>query len=169
MKFGVNLRKVKTGAELYVLIFQVMSLLPALYIYVASGYPYLMTKGSFLGTLFDVGLAALPRWDALLLSLIYRWTSSEIITYFALLVIALAFGLLANRLLKGRHRTARISRVVLAALIGCDLVFRLLPLQCNRAFSLPVAILTFAIRLACLVLILLDLRADRVAEKSNTQ
>lgn len=167
MKFGVNLRKVKTGAEVYVLVFQALSLLPALYIYVASGYPYLMTKNGILSTLFDVGVFALPRWEALLLSLIYRWRCSEIAAYFALLVIALAFGLLANRLLKGNYRTARGSRVVLAVLIGGELVFRLLPLRCNLAFGWPVAILTLAIRLACVILILLDLRADRKAAGEN--
>lgn len=167
MKFGVNLRKVKTGAEVYVLIFQAASLLPALYVFVASGYPYLMTKGGFLDKLFDVGVAALPRWEALLLSLIYRLSASEMVTYFVLLGIALAFGLLAGRYLKGDHRIARNARVVLAVLIGCELVFRLVPLRCNLVFGWPIVILTFLVRLACLVLILLDLRADRRTESTQ--
>lgn len=169
MKFGINLRKVKTGAEVYVIVFQALSLLPALYVYVTSGYPYLMTRNNFLGTLFDVGLFAIPRWEALLLSFIYRWTSSEIAAYFALLVIALAFGLLANHLLKGTHRTAWVTRVVLAVLIGGELVFRLLPMRFNLALGWPMAIVTFIIRLACLILILLDLRADRKAAGTQTQ
>lgn len=161
MKFGVNLRREKTGAELSVVIFQIISLLPALYIFVLSGYSYLMTKPSFLKTLFDLGLSALPRAEGMALSLLYRRSSSEMVAFFALTGFALTFGLLTGRLLKGDARSARASRVVYAALIAVDLIVRLLPLRNNLAFGWPIAILAFLIRLGCLALILLDLRADR--------
>lgn len=161
MKFGVNLRREKTGAEVSVVIFQIMSLLPALYIFVLSGYYLLMTKPSVLKTLFDLGLSALPRAEGMVLSLLYRRASSEMVAFFTLMGFALAFGLLAERMLKGDYRRAKTSRVVFAALIAVDLIVRLLPLRCNLAFGWPIAIIAFAIRLGCLALILLDLRADR--------
>ena len=160
MKFGINIRKKLTGAEVYVRVFQISSILPVLFVLAASGYtPVLANRGIF-SFLFRLGLSAVPRPEALALSLVYRRTVSEVILSFALLVIALAFGLAANRLLRGSRRTARVCRVVLLALVGADLVLRLLPLDFNGTFGLPAAILGFAIRLVCLVFIALDLRAD---------
>ena len=161
MKFGVNLRKVKTGAEIAVTIFQVMSLLPALYIYIISGYPYLMTQNGVHLVLFDAAISALPRWEVMLLSVLYRATSSETVTQFALLAFALAVGLLAANVLKGKPRTAVVSRIVFAALILGDLVFRLLPLHCNQALSPVMNMIGFVIRLGCLALVVLDLIAYR--------
>ena len=163
MKFGINLRRATTGAEGSVVIFQCISLLPALYIFVLSGYPRLSMQPSVLKALFDLGLSALPRAEGLALSLFYRRIPSEILVFFILTGFALAFGLLMGRLLKGDYRRAKRSRIVFAALIAIDLVVRLLPLRCNLAFGWPIAILSFFIRLACLVLILLDLRADQTA------
>lgn len=162
MKFGVNLRKVMTGAEISVIIFQIISLLPALYIFIISGYPYLMTRKGVHLFLFDVGLGALPRWEALLLSMLYRATSSETATYFAMLGFALALGLVAANVLKGKLRTAIVSRIVFAALIFGDLVFCLLPLHCNQALSPAVNVIGFVIRVACLALVALDLIAHRM-------
>lgn len=162
MKFGINLRKVKTGAEIYVIIFQITALLPALYIFVISGYPYLMTQKGVHLFLFDVGISALPRWEVLLLSELYRATSSEMTTFFAMLGFALAVGILAANVLEGSPRAALISRIVAAVLIVGDLVFRLLPLHCNQALSPAVNVIGFVIRVACLALVALDLIAHRM-------
>ena len=65
MTFGVNLRKQRTGADVCVLIFQLSALLAVPYVFVASGYLYLVTYRSVLAALFDLGLSALPggrRW-----------------------------------------------------------------------------------------------------------
>ncbi len=167
VKFGVNLRKVKTGAEIYIFIFQISALLPTLYMYLISGYPYLMTRSGVHLFLFDVGISALPRWEALLLSMLYRGTSSETATYFAMLGFALLVGLVAANVLKGKPRTAIISRIVFAVLIFSDLIFRLLPIHCNQAMSPAMNVIGFVIRLACLALVALDLIAHRRKPAEN--
>ena len=167
IKFGVNLRKVKTGAEIYIFIFQISALLPALYMFLISGYPYLMTRSGVHLFLFDVGISALPRWETLLLSMLYRGTSSETATYFAMLGFALLVGLVAANVLKGKPRTAIISRIVFAVLIFSDLIFRLLPIHCNQAMSPAMNVIGFVIRLACLALVALDLIAHRRKPAEN--
>ena len=168
MKFGVNVRKKRTGGEVYVLIFQISSILPVLFVLLASGYNPVITNNGLFAFLFRLGLSALPTWEGLVLSAVYRKTASEVIVVFVLLAAALAFGLLANRLLKGSEKTARRSRMAFLALIGLDLALRLLPLGFNQAFGLPAAIVAFLIRLCCLVLLLLDLIADR-RERSRAE
>lgn len=167
IKFGVNLRKAKTGAELHIMFFQLAALLSALYLYIISGYPYLMTRKGALLFLFDVGVTVTPRWEALLLSLLYRSTSSEIAVCLAILGFALLVGIVAANVLKGKPRAALISRIVLAGLILADLVFRLLPLPCNQALSLGWNAAGFVIRLACLAAVLIDLIAHRRAETAG--
>ena len=162
MKFGVDLRGKLTGAEIAVRVYQIAALLPLGYMLLASGYPYLLTKNGLFSVLFDLGLASLPRAEALGLSLLYRRSASELAVYFTMLVIALAVGLLANALLKGGAKKARVSRLVYAGLIALDLVFRLVPLPFA---SLPVwaQALGFLVRAGYLALILLDLRAAKRA------
>ena len=75
-------------------------------------------------------------------------------------------GLLAGALLHGK--TAWAARRFLVLWIAADLLLRLLPLGLNRAFGLPAAILGFALQLACLVLCVLDLRADQKAGAKQT-
>lgn len=161
MRFGFDEKKSITGAGMSVRVFQIASLLPVFYIFLVSGYPAIITKKGLFSVLFSLGCSALPRWETLLFSWIYRLTQNEILVHFALLVFALIFGLAAGKLLNGAHRTARGTRVVLLVLIACDLVVRLLPLRFNLAFGLPCALLGFAVRLGCGVLILLDLLSDR--------
>ena len=161
MKFGFENRKQHTGADLYVGAMQIVSLLPALYILVGPSYPALFVRKSVMSVLFDLGFSALPRLETLALSLLYRLTASEVTTFFVLVGGALVFGLAAKKLLS---RAPRATRLVCAALIAVDLVLRLLPLRCNTAFGTPCAIAGFAVRLACLILILLDLRAAKQAK-----
>ncbi len=161
MKFGIGIRKALSGAGLYVMIFQIASLLPAVYIVIASGYMGIFAKTGVFSVLFDLGASAIPRWEALCVSLLYRLTSSEVAVHFALLGGALAFGFAAAALLRGEYRTARVSRIVFAALICADLILRLLPFHFNIAFGWPAAAVGVAVRLFCLALLLLDLRADR--------
>ena len=163
MKFGINIRKKITGAELSVRVFQILSVLPVLYIVVSSAYMALLTTKGVLGALFEYGLAALPRSLAFGLSVIYRKTGHEALLVAVLLAAALLMGYGGGALLRAKRPTARVVRWVYAALIAADLILRLLPLQMNRVFSLPAAIVGFVLRLACIALILLDLRADRKA------
>ena len=160
MRFGINIRKKLTGAEIYVRVFQISSILPVLFVLAASGYTAVLTNRGIFSFLFRLGLSAVPSLEALALSLVYRRTASEVLLAFVLLGTALVFGLAVNRLLTGSHRTAWACRVVLLVLVGADLVLRLLPLGFNGAFGLPAAILGFVIRLGCLAFIALDLRAD---------
>ena len=44
MKFGIGIRKRLSGAELYVIVYQISCVLPALYILIASGYMALFAK-----------------------------------------------------------------------------------------------------------------------------
>ena len=163
IKFGINLKKVKTGAELHIMLFQLAALFSALYLYIISGYPYLMTQKGVLLYLFDLGITALPRWEALLLSLLYRSTFSEIAVCLSALGFALIVGIAAANVLKDNPRAALTSRIVLAGLIVGDLVFRLLPLPCNQALDPGWNAAGFVIRLICLALVALDLIAHRRA------
>ena len=162
MKFGVNIRGKLTGAELAVRVYQIAALLPLGYMLLASGYPYLLTKNGLFSVLFDLGLASLPRAEALGLSLLYRRSASELAVYFTMLALALTVGLLANALLKGGEKKPRVSRAVWASLIALDLVFRFIPLPFAE-LPLYARIVGFALRLGCLALILLDLRAAKRA------
>ena len=156
--FGTDIRKALSGADLYVRVFQILSLLPVLYMFVAAGYPAVMTSRSLFSVLFDAGMSALPRAESLLLAALYRHTSSEICVYFALLAAALLLGILGNRCFRDNHNSGRTTRFVFAGLIAADLIIRLLPFACNSTFGLPAAVFGFAVRLACLGLIILDLR-----------
>ena len=157
MKFGVGIRNKLTGAELTVRVVQIASLLPGLYLLAASGYRGLFAQDGMFGLLFRLGMSLLPRWEAWALSVLYRLTSGELVFYFTMLGLALAWGLLSRPLL-GPQRGV-VGRTILAGLIAADLVLRLLPLSCNAAFGLPMAVIGFCTRFVCLVLVLLDLRA----------
>ena len=165
MKFGLNPRKRLTGAELAVRVQQVCALLPVLYLFAASGFPAILSIRSPLSVLFDLGISALPRAESLGLSLLYRLSRSEVWVNFALLGFALVLGLAAGALLRGAPRRARLARWAMLVWIGADLLLRLLPLGCNRAFGLPAALVGFAVQALCLALTALDLRADRRGDK----
>ena len=158
MKFGLNDRKNLTGAGLYVIIFQAMSLLPLLYIFTATGYMGLLFKSSFLSVLCDFGFSAIPRAEALLLSYLYRITSSEVIIYFILILWALALGIAFKKLSIKSEKAGIIVRKAAMALIIIDLVVRCVPLDFNRSFGTAGFLFGLIIRAGCFVLILLDLK-----------
>ena len=161
MRFGIDLRNRLTGAELYVRIFQVTALPAVLYVIVACVYPAVYASKNVFSVLFDLGMSAVPRWEALAVSRLYRITHSEALVCAVLLVLALAFGLAAGRLLKGGRGKARTMHIVLAVLVAADLVIRLLPLPFCFTFGIPAEAFGFILRLGCLALILADLAADR--------
>ena len=160
MTFGLDDKRRMTGAGLYVRVFQLASLLTPVYIFLVSGYMAIISRTGVFSVLADLGYSCIPRAEALLLSWAYRLTSSELTVHFGLLVFAFVFGLVVMRLLK-KQSTALWTRRVLAVLIAVDLLIRLIPLHFNLAFGLAAAIAGFAVRLGCLILILLDLRAHR--------
>ncbi len=160
IKFGIDIRRALTGADLYVRCFQIASILPLFYIFTISSYPLIMTTVNPLSVLFDLGICMIPRTEAFLLSLLYRKTGSELFVYFLLLIIAIAVGFAAGRILRGNAAlSVRVHKIVIV-LIGSDLILRLLPLAGNRAFGLVPQIAGFLLRLICLVLLVSDLRAD---------
>ncbi len=167
MKFAVKKQKQLNGAKLYVYIFQISSLLPLVYIFAVSGYASLITKKSISGIIFDSGMCLIPRLEALGLSYLYRISESEIAVYFALLLFALIFGIICNKLLNGKYKTAKNIRYVFIALILADLVIRAMPFGFNSAFELPFEIAGFALRLVCLALVVLDLTADKKSENKT--
>ena len=161
MRFGINIRNRLTGTDLYVRIFQLTGQAPVLYVLVACVHPAVFTSENVFSVLLRLGMSALPRWEALGLSRLYRMSHSEVLVCAAVLVFALIFGLAAGRLLKGGRGKARAVRVVVAVLIVLDLAVRVLPLPFRFSFGIPAAVFGFVIRLGCLALVLGDLMADR--------
>ena len=160
--WGIDERKVVTGAHAAIAAYQVASLLPLPYILLVVGYPAIITHGSVLSFLFDMGIMAVPRIEALALSALYAATLSETAVYFALLLPALIAGYVFGRILRKSREASIRLRKVLAGLIALDLVLRLLPFGFNLSFSLPAAIIGWLVQAACLTFIILDLRmADK--------
>ena len=169
MKFGLTSGKQRTGADIFVLIWQAVCLLPLPYLLILSGYPGLMTKNSVLGFLFDGGMAALPRWLTLGLSALYRLAGHELIVYFILPVLALAFGILMKKLLRGGTKTAKTVRFALCAVIAADLLLRIFTPQFRTLFGWPAAIVGLVIRLAMLGLLLGDLIAEKRQQATDNR
>lgn len=161
IRFGVGVRNVLSGAELAVRVTQAASMVCALFLLAVSSYRGAMLHEGPAALLFELGASLLPRWWLLLLAFLYRISGSEVALAFALLVPALVFGLAAGRLLREKGSAA--ARRVFALLIGLDLISRLIPLRFNLAFGLPFAVLGFLLRLGCLALVWLDLRAEKKA------
>lgn len=161
MKFGIDIRGRLTGADIAVRIVQIASALPMLYFVILSGWLSLLTQDTPLTYLFSLGVCAIPRAVALGLSALYRHTGGEVLFSMLLAAAALFYGVVMNRLLHSER--GRTARIVLVVLITIDLIARLLPLGFTEAFGLPCEIIAFALRAVCLVLILLDLRADKKA------
>lgn len=158
VKWGIGDWKTTTGASLAVAIFQVASLMPLLYILGVLGYPAIITTKNALSFLFDVGIMALPRAEALGLSLLYSATSNEVLVYFCLLIPALVVGLMFGKLLIKGSSACITLRKALVVFIACDLVLRVLPFGFNLAFGWPAAIIGWLVQAACLVFVILDLR-----------
>ncbi|MBQ7688793.1 MAG: hypothetical protein IJT27_06210 [Clostridia bacterium] len=167
MKFGLNPGKKMTGAELSVVVFQAASLLPAIYILVASGLMALFTKKGLPGFLCSLGFSAIPRLEALGLSALYRATASETAVCLGLLLAALDVGITAKKLLRAKEKTAFAARIVYACLLGADLLFRLLPFSFNRSFGFAAAACGFALRLLCLALVTADLAVYKKNHKKT--
>ena len=129
MSFGFDWRHRLNGAEAYILVFQLASLLPGLYIFLAAGYMALAARET---------------------------------VFFAVVGFALVLGLLSRKLLREGPRAALLSRYAFGALIAADLGLRLLPLGINRVFPAWAAAAGFAVRLVCLGLVVLDLRAEKI-------
>ena len=157
--FGAPQRKSLTGAELAIRVFQVFSLLPVPYIAASSVRPATMLGEGPLAHLASLGFASVPRAEALLLSTCYRATMSEISVTAILLVAALACGIVLRRLLAKDGGSAAPVRWAYAVWLALDLALRLVPAPFNLAFGVVPEALGFAVRLACLALVLLDLRA----------
>lgn len=167
MKFGIDLRHKKTGADIYVIAFQIVSLLAPVYIFWSSGYTSFLGRRNFLTVLFDFGVCALPRWEAFLLSFVYRAFSSELAPYFLMLFIALVLGIASSRFLRGNKRLSFVLHYIFSALIIADLIFRLLPFGINSQFSLPICITAFLFRFLCLALLVSDIIFDRRGNRTD--
>ncbi|MBO5995558.1 MAG: hypothetical protein J6Q41_08600 [Firmicutes bacterium] len=165
IKFGIDVRRKLTGADIYVKTMQLACILVLPYVFLATSYQVVLTNKNVFSVLFDLGLSTIPRWAALGLSFVYRLTSSEIWFFFVMMALALIFGIICNRILHGERTKAIKSRKVFMILIVIDLVLRLIPLSFNVAFGLPTAILGFVIRLACLALIYMDLKAGALEKQ----
>lgn len=106
------------------------------------------------------GMCMIPRAEAFGLSYIYRITYSETAVYFVLPVLALVLGVIADRMLRGDLKASVNFHKTLAVLICLDLVIRIVPVRANLAFGIPAAIAGFAVRAACLYLVICDLKAE---------
>ncbi|MBR2672378.1 MAG: hypothetical protein IKE27_09255 [Oscillospiraceae bacterium] len=162
IRFGLSSRKHLTGADLYVRIMQIAAVLPAVYILIASGYLYVFAVDGPLSFMFDMGISILPRWAVLILSAVYRKTLSEVLVCFMLTVSALVLGLIMKRLLEeheGQSKFQRNIRYVLIGLIAADLILRLIPFGFSDQFGTVISVAGAIIRIACLCLLIMDLRA----------
>lgn len=166
MKFGIEIRRQLTGADLAVAITQIAAALPMLCLVVFSGWLPLIPEKSALSYLFSLGVCAIPRAAALGLSVLYRHTGGEVLFSMVLTAAALIYGILMNRLLPSKR--GKTTRVVLAILIALDLVLRLLPLGFAAQFGLAAELPAFALRAVSLALILLDLRAGKNAAMADS-
>lgn len=161
IKFGINNRKVINGATLYLRIFQITSLLPLFYIFLINIYPAVITGQNLWSILFELGLVSIPRYEALLLSFIYKFSLNEVIVYFVLLVLAFAYGLILKKLLGGSEKRAILIRKILIVVIFLDLVLRLLPFPFNYAFAWYFVVIGCIVRCACLIFLVLDLKKQK--------
>ncbi len=163
MTCGTSPRTRRTGADVYVLLMQAAALLPAVYMFILSGYPALAARRNVFAFLFEAGLSALPRAEVRLLACLYRGTARETFLHMAMLIAALLFGLIAGRLLHGygpqAERNARLTRIAFAVLIAADLLVRLQPFVLQVHFGAAAAVIGFAVRAVCLLLVLADLSA----------
>lgn len=159
VRFGIDVRKKLTGADIYVRGFQIASMLPVIYLFTASGYMKILTKQGVLSLLFDLGAAVLPRGETLLLSSLYRATSSEMVMIFTMLGISLVFGLLSNIIFRENEARGIRARKVFIVLIAADLLVRLIPMKFNLAFGWPMAIIGFLVRAGFIALLIMDIRA----------
>ncbi|MBE6018999.1 MAG: hypothetical protein E7230_01475 [Clostridiales bacterium] len=160
VEFGIDIRRKLTGADLYVRVFQICSLLPLPYMFVATAHPAILSTRNLFSILFDTGISALPRIEAFALSGLYRMTSSEVAVYFVILAAALALGVTAGHVLRGDpERSIRFHKAI-AALLALDLVIRVIPVRASIAFGIPAAVCGFAVRAVCLYLVIKDLRTE---------
>ena len=164
VKFGIDIRRQLTGADLYVRIFQLCALLPLPYIFLAWTHPAILETRNPVAAMFDIGICTLPRVEAYALSFLYRGTLSEVAVYFVILIPAVALGFAAAGVLRGNPELSLRMHKAFAVLIALDLVIRLMPVKANLTFGLPAAAAGFVIRAVCLWLIVSDLRAYKAAE-----
>ena len=81
---------------------------------------------------------------------------------FMLTVSALVLGLIMKRLLEeheGQSKFQRNIRYVLIGLIAADLILRLIPFGFSDQFGTVISVAGAIIRIACLCLLIMDLRA----------
>ncbi|MBQ3290937.1 MAG: hypothetical protein IJH43_01010 [Mogibacterium sp.] len=159
LTYGLDVRRGISGAELYVKIFQIISILPLPYIFIAPVYMGILHSKNIFSVLFDLGMAAVTRAEAFLLSYLYGSTGSECIVYFILPGVALILGIFAGNILKGNESLSLKVHYAAAALISLDLLIRLIPIYANIAFGLPAEISGFIIRSLCLYLVIKDIRS----------
>lgn len=157
--FGIDIRRKLTGADLYVRIFQICSLLPLPYIFLARSHPPVLETRNLFSALFDIGICTLPRPEAYALSCLYRVTSSEVAVYFVILAIALALGFISGRVLRGNPEASIRFHKAAEVLITLDLAIRIIPVRANFAFGIPAAVIGLAVRAVCLYLVIRDMKA----------
>ena len=157
--FGIDIRKKLNGSDLYVKTFQLASILPVFYLFMASGYMGIFSKRTVFSVLFDLGVSVIPRAEALALSYVYRSTDSELIMVFIMMVLALILGLLSGKIFRENEKRGIIARKLFIVIIAIDLVIRLLPFKFNLVLGWPAVIIGFLIRAGSIALLLMDLKA----------
>ena len=160
VKFGIDVRRKLTGADLYVRIFQICSLLPLPYLFFAMIDPEIGRTRNVLSVLFDIGMSSLPRAEVLSLACRYHAMINEQEVFFAILVVAIALGLAAERVLRGDPALSIRLHKAWEVMICMDLAIRIVPVRANYAFGIPAAAAGFAIRAFCLFLIIKDMKAE---------
>ena len=150
-----------SGTEKYVILIQIASLFPLLYVLIGAGSNVYHMQKSFFSVIFELGMAFLSRAEVFCLSLFYRVSLNELYVYFVILILALVFGLVMKRLLRGSEKTGKAIRLVLIIWIICDIIVRLLPLRVNTIQEPVFRILGLVFRIICLLLVGLDVLKKR--------
>jgi hypothetical protein len=166
MSFGISEKKALTGAHLYVALFQIISLLSAVYIFIGSGYTALIGTRNAVTVFFETGIGFVPRAESCLLFLLYRAFLSEVAVFYGLVVTALILGIVSNKLLSAGYKTARNTRVVFLVLIIADITVRFLPFSFNTALPLYANVVALVLRLLCVILIVLDFIFEKKTKKA---
>jgi len=164
VRFGIDIRRQLTGADLYVRIFQICALLPLPYIFLSAVHPAVLSTRNLFSALFDLGMCSIPRTEAFAMAVLYRETLSEEAVYFIITGLAIVLGFAADRVIRGNPALSIRLHKAFAALICLDLAIRIIPVRANIIFGMPAEAAGFAVRALCLFLIVRDLKAH---EKQN--
>ncbi len=159
--------------RVYVILFQIISLLPLPYIMLSTSSHSIYDGKGIFGVLCSLGISSLPRAEALGISCVYRLVLSELAVYFMLLVAALILGVAVKKLISVSDKCAKITLTALSVLIFADIIIRFIPFRFNKIYGPVFWAVSVLIRAVFLILVLSDLlklmKKAKDTEESETE